>query len=148
MVGSERTNVSRLYPSHDNSVAFRIVLKQEEGFDIHDTREFYVALDTKFAIGRASKNMSKGYLLPAKHNVFIDSPVVSREHAILTVNASTGIPQVYITDTKSMHGTFVNGIQLVPDTPKQLSNGDKLQFGVSVNRGDSKLLSDCMLNRL
>lgn len=147
MVGSECTNVSRLCPSHDNSVAFRIVLKQEEGFDVHDTREFCVAVDTKFPIGRASKNMSKGYLLPAKHNVFIDSPVVSREHAVLTVNTSTGTPQVYITDTKSMHGTFVNGMQLVPDTPKQLSSGDKLQFGVSVNRGDSKLLSHYTLRR-
>ncbi|KAJ4331504.1 hypothetical protein N0V95_009873 [Ascochyta clinopodiicola] len=116
---------------------FRIVLSQDEGYDVHDTREFEVPLGSKFVIGRASKNTSKGHLLPAKHNVYIDSPVVSREHAILTANTATGAPHVYITDTKSMHGTFVNGTPLVPDTPKQLSNGDKLQFGVNVCRNDS-----------
>ncbi|KZM18890.1 uncharacterized protein EKO05_0010390 [Ascochyta rabiei] len=115
---------------------FRIVLTQDEGYDVHNTREFDVALGSKFTIGRASKNTSKGHLLPAKHNVYIDSPVVSREHAILTANTATGAPHVYVTDTKSMHGTFVNGTPLVPDTPKQLSNGDKLQFGVNVCRND------------
>lgn len=116
---------------------FRIVLRQEEGYDAHQTREFDLELNSKFAIGRASKNVSKGYLLPAKNNVYIDSPVVSREHAILTANTTTGTPQVYITDTKSMHGTLVNGIPLVPHTPKQLFNGDTLQFGVNVNRNES-----------
>ncbi|KAH6621886.1 hypothetical protein C7974DRAFT_397295 [Boeremia exigua] len=120
---------------------FRIVLRQEAGFDIHHTREFDLALDSKFAIGRASKNLSKGYLLPAKHNVYIDSPVVSREHAILTANSSTGTPQVFITDTKSMHGTYVNGTPLVPNAPKQLSSGDQLQFGVNVNRNESYFMA-------
>ena len=138
MVGSRYHHVPRLHPAHADPVAFRIVLKSDEGFDVHDTREFDLALDSKFAIGRASKNTSKGYLLPAKHNVYIDSPVVSREHALLTANTTSGTPQVFITDTKSMHGTFVNGTPLVSQTPKQLSNGDKLQFGVNVNRNDSK----------
>lgn len=138
MVASKRAHVSRFRYPHANSVAFRIVLRQEEGYDVHDIREFDVALDSKFAIGRASKNTSKGYLLPAKHNVYIDSPVISREHAILTANAASGHPDVYITDTKSMHGTFVNGTPLVPNTPKLLSNGDKLQFGINVSRNESE----------
>jgi pSer/pThr/pTyr-binding forkhead associated (FHA) protein len=140
MVGSKSPRFSSWYGPHAHPAAFRIVLAQDEDkkFDVHDTREFDLALDSKFPIGRASKNMSKGYLLPAKHNIYIDSPVVSREHATLSANASSGTPQVYITDTSSMHGTLVNGTLLVPNTPKQLSNGDKLQFGVSVNRGDSK----------
>ncbi|KAF2623903.1 hypothetical protein BU25DRAFT_461688 [Macroventuria anomochaeta] len=137
MVGSKHCEISSLFHSQADPVAFRIVFKQEEGFDVHETREFDLALGSKFAIGRASKNTSKGYLLPAKHNVYIDSPVVSREHAILTANAATGAPQVYITDTASMHGTYVNGTPLVPHTPKQLCNGDKLQFGVNVNRNES-----------
>ncbi|KAF3035349.1 hypothetical protein E8E12_007245 [Didymella heteroderae] len=116
---------------------FHVVLRQEEGYDAHQTREFNLELDSKFAIGRASKNISKGYLLPAKNNVYIDSPVVSREHAILTANATSGTPQVYITDTKSMHGTYVNGTPLVPHAPRHLLNGDKLQFGVNVNRNES-----------
>jgi hypothetical protein len=144
MVGSRYHHVSRLHHSHADPVAFRIVLKSEEGLDVHDTREFDLALDSKFAVGRASRNMSKGYLLPAKHNVYIDSPVVSREHAILTANTTSGTPQVFITDTNSMHGTYVNGVPLVPQTPKQLSSGDKLQFGVNVNRNDSKAHLHCM----
>ena len=133
---------------HADLAAFRIVLKSEEGFDVHDTREFDLALDSKFAIGRASKNTSKGYLLPAKHNVYIDSPVVSREHAIFTASTTSGAPQVFVTDTTSMHGTYVNGTPLVPNTPKQLSNGDKLQFGVNVNRNDSKTPLHCLLRKL
>ncbi|KAF1931236.1 uncharacterized protein M421DRAFT_417889 [Didymella exigua CBS 183.55] len=117
--------------------AFHIVLRQEEGYDAHQTREFDLELNSEFAIGRASKNISKGYLLPAKNNVYIDSPVVSREHAILTANVISGTPQVYITDAKSMHGTHVNGTPLVPHTPKRLFNGDRLQFGVNVNRNES-----------
>jgi hypothetical protein len=120
------------------AATFRIVLAQDEDkkYDVHDVREFDLALGSKFVIGRASKNASKGHLLPAKHNVYIDSPVVSREHAVFLANESGGTPHVYISDTGSMHGTMVNGKALVPNTLKQLSNGDKLQFGVGVNRGD------------
>lgn len=139
MVGGKYSSISSLSSARADLAAFHIVLKQEEGFDVHDTREFDLALEAKFPIGRASKNQTKGYLLPAKHNVYIDSPVVSREHAILTTDAASGSPQVFVTDTRSMHGTYVNGTPLVPYEAKQLSNGDKLQFGVNVNRNDSKL---------
>jgi hypothetical protein len=47
-----------------------------------------------------------------------------------------------------MHGTHVNGIPLVPQTPKQLFNGDKLQFGVNVNRNESKLPHNLPMNGL
>lgn len=150
MVSSKHAYDSSLYPSRADPVAFRIVLSQDEGkkYDVHDTREFDLALDSKFTIGRASKNTSRGYFVPAKHNLYIDSPVVSREHAILTANAHSGIAHVYITDSGSMHGTLVNGTPLVPNTPKQLSNGDKLQFGIDVNRGTSKSLTHCMQTEL
>lgn len=148
MVSSKYYKSSSLLHSRADPVAFRIVLRQEDGFDAHQTREFDLELDSKFAIGRASKNISKGYLLPAKHNVYIDSPVVSREHAILTADATSGTPQVYITDTKSMHGTQVNGTPLIPHIPKQLFNGDKLQFGVNVNRNESKLRRTIEMNKV
>lgn len=140
MAASTYSLVSSWYSSHADPVAFRIVLAQDEDkkYDVHDVREFDLALGSKFVIGRASKNASKGHLLPAKHNVYIDSPVVSREHAVFLANESSGTPHVYISDTGSMHGTMVNGKALVPNTPKQLSDGDKLQFGVGVNRGDCK----------
>lgn len=148
MVGSKHFSISSCLHARADLAAFRIVLKQEEGFDVHDTREFDLALDAKFAIGRASKNQSKGFLLPARHNVFIDSPVVSREHAIFTVRTSSGSPHVFITDTKSMHGTYVNGTPLVPQEPKQLFNGDKLQFGVNVNRNESEQYLHSLTNKL
>jgi pSer/pThr/pTyr-binding forkhead associated (FHA) protein len=78
-------------------------------------------------------------MLPAEHNMYIDSPVVSREHAIISANSLTGAPHVFVTDTKSMHGTFVNETALVPFVPKQLSSGDKLRFGINVNRNESEL---------
>ena len=77
--------------------------------------------------------------MPAKNNGYIDSPVVSREHATLTAKTTRGTPHVYITDMQSMHGTHVNGAPLVPHVPRLLLNGDKLQFGVEVNRNDSKI---------
>ncbi|KAJ4991573.1 fha domain protein [Stagonosporopsis vannaccii] len=142
MTGSTWSSISSLYHARADLAAFRIVLRQDEGFDVLDTREFDLALHSKFAIGRASKNQAKGNLLPARHNVYIDSPVVSREHAILTADAASGSPHVYLTDTKSMHGTYVNGTPLVPHEAKRLSNGDKLQFGVNVNRNESTELTD------
>ena len=71
--------------------------------------------------------------------MYIDSPVISREHAILSANSITGVPHVFVTDTQSMHGTFVNEAALVPFVPKQLSSGDKLRFGINVNRNESEL---------
>lgn len=120
-----------------DAVAFRIVLSQDHGFDKLHTREFDLALDSQCAVGRASRNTAKA-LTPAKHNMCIDSPVVSRDHATLTANTSTGAPHVFITDTKSMHGTFVNDTALVPSIPRQLHNGDRLRFGIDVNRNESE----------
>ncbi|OSS43911.1 hypothetical protein B5807_11407 [Epicoccum nigrum] len=116
---------------------FRILLNQESSLDVHDTREFNLDLGKKLVIGRASKNSSKGHLMPAKHNIYIDSPVVSREHATLSANLATGTPHVFVTDTRSMHGTFVNETALVPFVPRQLSSGDKLRFGINVNRNEN-----------
>ncbi|KAJ8104892.1 hypothetical protein OPT61_g10509 [Boeremia exigua] len=137
MASSKYSGISSSLYAPADLAAYHIVLRQEEGFDAYETREFDLALDAKFAIGRASKNMSKSHLRPAKNNLFIDSPVVSREHATLTVNTSTGSPHVFITDTNSMHGTYLNNLLLTPNAPMQLLDGDKLQFGVNVNRNES-----------
>jgi pSer/pThr/pTyr-binding forkhead associated (FHA) protein len=71
--------------------------------------------------------------------MIIDSPVVSREHATISVDLLTGAPHVFVTDTKSMHGTFVNETALVPFVSRPLSNGDKLRFGINVNRNESQV---------
>ncbi|OAL45571.1 hypothetical protein IQ07DRAFT_591363 [Pyrenochaeta sp. DS3sAY3a] len=114
----------------------RIILRDVKQYDTHQTREFDLSAGSSFPIGRASKNSTKKDLMPAPHNAYIDSPVISRDHAVLSLKPSAGTPQVYITDAGSMHGTLVNGLKLAPNVPKLLSNGDLLQFGVDVNRNE------------
>jgi hypothetical protein len=119
-----------------NRSAFRVTLRDVDGFEGFDSREFDLAIDSQFPIGRASKNTTKKDLMPASSNAYIDSPVISREHAVLSANAHSGDPHVFITDAGSMHGTMVNGQRLPAHTPKQLASGDKLQFGIDVNRNE------------
>lgn len=119
-----------------NCVAFRVILRDIDGFEGFSSRQFDLALHAKFPIGRASKNTTKQELMPAPNNAYIDSPVISRNHAVFTAHADSGTPQVFVTDLGSMHGTMVNGERLPTHMPKQLSSGDKLQFGIDVNRNE------------
>lgn len=121
---------------HTKSPAFRIVLRDTKRYDAFETREFDLPMNSTFPIGRASRNATKKELMPAQHNAYIDSPVVSREHAVLSANASSGKPDVYITDSGSMHGTMLNDERLAINVPAKLSWGDKLQFGTDVNRNE------------
>jgi pSer/pThr/pTyr-binding forkhead associated (FHA) protein len=125
-----------------NRLAFRITLRDVDGFEGFNSRQFVLALNSTFPIGRASKNNAKANLMPANSNAYIDSPVISREHAVLSANASSGEPQVYIMDKGSMHGTLVNGERLPAHTPTQLSTGDRLQFGIDVNRNEGMPTSE------
>ncbi|KAF1848920.1 uncharacterized protein K460DRAFT_364859 [Cucurbitaria berberidis CBS 394.84] len=136
MTDSEASPRSDMSQSSTDSLVFHIVLQDVNQYDTYESREFDLPLNATFPIGRASKNATKRELMPAPHNAFIDSPVISREHALLSAHASSGTPHVYITDQGSMHGTMVNGYALVPNTPKQLVPGDVLQFGIDVNRNE------------
>lgn len=118
------------------SDSFRIVLRDVNRHDTFETREFDLPLHSSYPVGRASKNVAKRDLMPAPHNAYIDSPVISREHAVLSATLSHGTAQVYITDSGSMHGTMVNGRKLLSNTPTMLATGDMLQFGVDVNRNE------------
>ncbi|KAL1792630.1 hypothetical protein ACET3X_009137 [Alternaria dauci] len=115
---------------------FRIVLRDTKRYDTYAFREFDLPLNTEFPIGRASSNISKKDLMAAPHNAYIDSPVISRQHAVLSANSTSGVPQVYITDKGSMHGTTVNNQRLPANKPTKLSVGDVLQFGTDVNRNE------------
>lgn len=44
--------------------------------------------------------------------------------------------QIIIKDTKSMHGTFVNGLQLLEDETAELRQGTEVTFGCEVTRGE------------
>ncbi|KAF1937622.1 hypothetical protein EJ02DRAFT_458575 [Clathrospora elynae] len=115
---------------------FRIVLRDAKHFDTYETREFDLPLNATFPIGRASGNATKRELMAAPHNAYINSPVISREHAVLSANTNSGTPEVYVSDCGSMHGSTLNGRKLLPNTPEKLSYGDVLQFGSDVNRNE------------
>ncbi|EMD86410.1 hypothetical protein COCC4DRAFT_193735 [Bipolaris maydis ATCC 48331] len=115
---------------------FRVVLRDVMRYDTYETRQFDLPLNATFAIGRASSSVTKKELMAAPHNAYIDSPVISRQHAVLSANSTTGVPEVYISDQGSMHGTMINGQKLTPNTPTKLSYGDELQFGTDVNRNE------------
>lgn len=116
--------------------ALRVTLRDLDGFEGLITRQFDLAVGSQLPIGRASKNSNKKELMPSVDNGYIDSPVISREHAQLSARGGSDPPRVFITDLGSMHGTMVNGEQLVAHAPTPLSSGDTLQFGIDVNRNE------------
>ena len=69
----------------------------------------------------ASGSVSIGRAIDA--DVCIDHPSVSREHAVLDVDAMT------VTDLRSRNGTFVGGQRLEPLEPLQLALGESVRIG-------------------
>ncbi|KLJ07330.1 hypothetical protein EMPG_17190 [Blastomyces silverae] len=86
----------------------------------------------EIVIGRSSRVPTKD-LNPARNNAFFDSRVMSRSHAVIT--ACLQKKQVSITDTESMHGTWLNGNKLIHNEKALLGNLDVLTFGTKVTRG-------------
>ncbi|CRK34324.1 hypothetical protein BN1723_004012 [Verticillium longisporum] len=82
-------------------------------------------------VGRTSKRVAN--LSAALDNAWLESPVISREHAEIFL-----VPDpkkaVYIKDRHSRHGTFVNKDRVYPDTPVQLHQGDFVRFGIDIQR--------------
>lgn len=109
--------------------AFHVVLRDVYGTDY---RKFKLSLASEFPIGRASTTNED--LMPAANNAYIESRVISRKHAVFTMNANR---RVYITDKKSMHGTFLNDEKLENEVPALLTPGDELRFGVDIKLGES-----------
>src|SRR5215213_2947832 len=73
-----------------------------------------VELADTTTIGRDSDN-----------DIVLDEMTVSRCHALLYMRAG----HVAIMDLESTNGTFVNGLQVRPDAPVRLANGDLIQIG-------------------
>ncbi|OJD13187.1 hypothetical protein AJ78_06330 [Emergomyces pasteurianus Ep9510] len=86
----------------------------------------------EIVIGRSSKVPTKA-LSPARDNAWFDSRVMSRRHAIITVCPQK--KELSVTDTASMHGTWLNGTKLVSNNRTLLMNRDILTFGTKVTRG-------------
>ncbi|OBT85309.1 hypothetical protein VE02_07814 [Pseudogymnoascus sp. 03VT05] len=83
-------------------------------------------------IGRSSKNPQK-HLVAATDNCWVDSDVVSRDHASL--NFDSDLKRVFIEDTNSMHGTRINNKQIPKNDPIPLANNDVISLGAEVKRG-------------
>lgn len=116
---------------------FHAVLRDIKRHDSFDTRQLFLSGGSEVPIGRASKSVAKKELVASPYNAYIDSPVMSRDHAVLSVRGGeTNAPQFFITDNGSMHGTMLNGRSLVPGHLERLTHGDLLQFGVDVNRNE------------
>ncbi|KAF1962439.1 hypothetical protein CC80DRAFT_542747 [Byssothecium circinans] len=111
---------------------FHVTLRAADGFDEFHERKLTMHPGERIIIGRASRNLQKPELMTAPNNAFIDSPVISRAHAALTVQPTP--PAVYIADNGSMHGTLVNGDRLEAHRALKLESGDLLQFGADVTR--------------
>ncbi|KAI9743453.1 MAG: hypothetical protein M1818_002765 [Claussenomyces sp. TS43310] len=89
-------------------------------------------INSVIPIGRASKSASKG-LQAATGNAWFNSPVMSREHAEVSLDIEDEV--VTIRDVKSMHGTRLNDTQLCPHEYAKINNGDTVVFGAEVRRG-------------
>lgn len=121
------------------------------------TRVITLNQSTDFIIiGRASKTTSKG-LFAASDNAWFDSPIMSREHAKMsvtydgkvswhpTVKRVLLIPHkiydVHLQDMGSTHGTWLGSRRLAPFEKCTLrSTSDVVTFGSTILSGASKLL--------
>lgn len=109
-------------------------------------------------IGRSSKRDSS--LGASEHNAWIDSPVMSRDHAQLRFNAenqvcsylpllvctvTNDLKAVSLTDIGSLHGTFYNGATEPIKASQELKDGDTVAFGVRIERGETSF-HQCKMN--
>jgi pSer/pThr/pTyr-binding forkhead associated (FHA) protein len=93
------------------------------------TRHIVLHLDEPVTIGRSSRSDVKK-LSSSTRNALFDCPVVSRKHAKFELRRN----KIYITDTGSKHGTFVNSQKL------QAFKGFRLRLGhvISLGSGQSE----------
>ncbi|POS86663.1 hypothetical protein EPUL_002829, partial [Erysiphe pulchra] len=87
---------------------------------------------SKITVSRASKSSNKS-LYSAGDNAWFDSPVMSRDHAEISLDPDC--ETLLLRDVGSMHGTCINNTPLVSFVPTVLHNGDVVVFGTEVKRG-------------
>ncbi|KAI8093563.1 uncharacterized protein BX664DRAFT_313605 [Halteromyces radiatus] len=92
--------------------------------------------NVKCRIGRQSSAKT----IPKPLNGYFDSKVLSRNHALLWLSEG----KIYIKDTKSSNGTFLNGHRLSPELeesePFELKTGDQIEFGIDITGEDGTVL--------
>jgi len=75
----------------------------------------------------------------ANSDILVDDPVVSNQHAIITINNNSFMPEtldVLFNDLKSTNGSRINKLQ--PKERQKLKNGDIIEIGRSIYRYDDE----------
>jgi tetratricopeptide (TPR) repeat protein len=116
-LGSEGTLMPSLPMPHAQPIAaLRFGLRPRRGYE---GKDFQLNPDfVELVIGRGPKA-----------HVFIDSPRVSKEHALIKFTAS-GLKIVNLSRT---NGTFVNGEKLEPDVEYPVDPGDIISLGKTID---------------
>jgi len=100
--------------------------------DRNDERDIILKPGETIVLGRASKSIHDVTLQPSLTNARFNCSVVSRKHAVIDFDG-TGIA---IADCGSLHGTAVNGKELVALDKIELHHGDVIRLGTEVQRGE------------
>ncbi|KAF2841959.1 hypothetical protein M501DRAFT_371178 [Patellaria atrata CBS 101060] len=114
--------------SKDVKVTLEILNPQSDAGE-PSLRSFTLQPGEVMPIGRASKSSHKN-LNPAENNVYINSPVISREHA--TLKRVQDNENLYIEDCGSLHGTELNETKLDKNRDYPLKSGDIIRLGQPV----------------
>lgn len=102
----------------------------------------------RITVGRASTTSGKT-LEPKTDNMYLKSPIISRNHAELftTWDEKFG-SSLFIKDMASSHGTYVNKVKLSANSPHKLVSGDSLRFGINISRDMGKASGNAISTEL
>ena len=111
----------------------------EAGAQLHDTVsvDAYAIVRKHVRIGAGTTvgphTLIEGHTTIGRDNgndIVLESITVSRQHALLMCDAAG----VQLLDLESTNGTLVNGVQLPPDAPVRLADGDVVRIGQVIAR--------------
>lgn len=125
--------VNIITPTADFNADARFTLRTFE--DRNDGRDIILRPGETVILGRASKSIHDVSLQPSLTNARFNCPVVSRKHAVIDFDGTS----IAIADCGSLHGTAVNGKELVALDKMELHHGDVIRLGTEVQRGDGKI---------
>ncbi|CAO3653308.1 unnamed protein product [Cunninghamella echinulata] len=131
---NNNTLTSFSLPSSSTSVVYTIVLKPLN--NQFPTKSLEISEHNKCKIGRQSNAKTT----PKPLNGYFNSKVLSRSHALLWCQDH----RVWIKDTKSSNGTFLNGKRLSPELEEseafEIKTGDHIEFGIDITGEDGLIL--------
>ncbi|KAL7927852.1 hypothetical protein ACQKWADRAFT_278019 [Trichoderma austrokoningii] len=124
----------------DEALVSLTAVKPTAGFPFPTRRLLLRKSNTTIPIGRMSKK--NGVFIARENNGWIDSAVMSRDHAKLIFDPQSH--SVFIKDIGSLHGTFFNNTRLKNHQAQALKDGDLIQFGIPIERG-SEISPPCIM---